>query len=694
MIEDGIIDRISAFRQQRSKALAGRFPGRYRAIVIDTNDPLQMHRIRVRIPELHDKLAQKERYPWAVPSPTMGGRRTGSWTHPIIDDWVWIEFEKDHPYAPVWVGFADPTRRKLYTYPSRYGLTPVPLDASADEVDIPDDVNPDYLPKDFRPMSSGFQDRYGNLDIHSAVGFFPIEHAILPTAQDAQTSPTISSPENDDVQLEPKANDPDSKFTARISKYGSMMLFSDIGYDWKINEDKGEFQGDFNLDESYEISRWKYLQRVIHEDAPSDLDQRKSMMLTRYGHKLELRDVGWNKTRIGEYLDEPRTIGDGPKQMWMKFRTKGGHLIQMSDIGLDTENDEYVKRKILDEVSDQFLDQEDKFGDDARFIRFVSRSGIKLAIDDREADNISSHNPSLANNKIGTGVLIKGRATPGSQTDYQNKSGDPTGYYWQINERPGFNATTWGSPGGMATEISDEKQSIAISSRFPDLPTSWKNLTDNEFLKQSLLDQNVTGQSHHLLIDHGREAIRIKSRAGKGSSPLNPINSAASGIHQGLEIHDGPSDDPWTELIDIDGRGFWLSRKQSLGVWRASNQSDIAVWINDATKEVVIYNNQPSSAVKLFCAGKIDIKAETINLEASEKISLKSPSITMETGGAQHSFGTNGFDCKGDIKANLFPQIRQGQGGPPGGPVSTVAAEDVDDPTKPTVQPSNRLDNI
>ncbi|MCK9558573.1 MAG: phage baseplate assembly protein V, partial [Candidatus Cloacimonetes bacterium] len=371
---------LDRFLNVRGRPLDQRFPGTYRAIVVETNDPLDMHRIRFKCPEMHDYDLKPEECPWAVSQFNLGGRRSGAWTSPCIGDWVWITFEKQHPYGPVWTGFCTPTRRKFYPYPSVYGITPLPVDAEGKAISAPNDYNKDYLPKDSRPMSNGLQDRYGNLDLSSAIGFFPVEHKAAPPSPDndplqSQTSTSSggSVTPYKQTSLPPEMNNPDGKFMARISKYGHIMLMGDQGYHWQkpdgSGSSTGEFYGDVEKDEEWEIARWKYLQKLINEDATNGADQRRMMSLSRYGHKFEMRDVGWNKTRKDEY-GEPRTISDSTDdQRWIKVRTKGGMLFQMSDIGFDAEEDTFVKRKLLDEIGTKTEKEDEYWTGDARWMR-------------------------------------------------------------------------------------------------------------------------------------------------------------------------------------------------------------------------------------------------------------------------------------------------------------------------------------
>lgn len=680
----------SGFYSSRVKPLAGRFPGRYRALVVETNDPLRMHRVRFRIPEMHDADLKPEECPWAVPDHDMGNRRSGRWTHPCIGDWVWIDFEKGHPYGPVWTGFATPTRRKFYTYPSVFGPTPIPVDEQSNLAAAPNDFVDSYMPKDQRPMNHGWSDRYGNLDIHNSVGYYPSQHKLNPPPADLDA---LTASNFKQSTSQPVANDPDSKFMARMSKYGHLLLQSDIGYTWT-----NEFTGDFDSDESFEIDRWKYIQRVLHEDAPKGRDQRRMMMLTRYGHKMEMRDVGWFHNRSGEYGAQVEVAPNQRDERWVKLRTKAGHLIESIDIGADELNDEFVKRLIIDEVAAPTpLDEEDKFGDDGRQIRLVTRSGQKIVIDDRQSHRTKAQDPGLPNTEIGTGILIKGRATPGASCDYASQSGDPKGYYFEISERPGRNHSTWGSPLGQAIEVSDEREAIMLCSRIPGLPMPCAFLGDNEFLEESTFSLSAVVKSHHLLLDLQQEAIRLKSRAGHGQAPRCPkYGEAANGEFQGLEARDSPDDNPWCEVVDIDRRGMWFSRKEKLGAWRAKNGSDINIWLDDGNNKIVIRNGE-SGKVQIFCSGPVEVLGEKVAIQAEDICTIKAPGgINFQVGGARFAFTDSAFDTNVDVRGrNIyghFPQIRQGNGRPPGSPsgsgksVSNLNAESV-----PKIEPDNRV---
>ena len=648
---------LDRFLNARERPLDQRFPGIYRSIVVETNDPLNMHRIRFKCPEMHDWDLKPEECPWAVSQFHLGGKRAGSWVCPCIGDWVWIAFEKQHPYGPVWTGFCTPTRRKFYPYPAIYGVTPLPVDVEGTATKAPEDYNKDYLPKDSRPMSSGMADRYGSLDIVSSVGFFPVEHAAKPPGADNDSLQSQTSTDKatntkipyKQTTLPPEMNNPDGKFMVRLSKYGHLLLIGDQGYHWQIPSDTsgttgatksdiGEFYGDADKDESWEIARWKYLQKLINEDATQGADQRRMMMWTRYGHKLEMRDVGWNKTRDGEYGD-PRKISDSTKdERWAKLRTKGGMLFQMSDIGFDPVEDTFVKRKLIDETGTKTEKENEYWKGDARWIRWVTRYGFKIVLDDRGSD---TKNADTEENPRGYGALIKGRRTPGAQGT--TVTGNPRGFYWEFNEKDQLNQTTWGSPLGTTAQINDKLQYFMIGSK-PLYPTPWQGIKANEFLEDSLVVDDTELNSYCLKLDYQNEYLRLKTAGGHGSPPWGPpINprSSSGGIQQGLECRDGSlGDDPWTELVDIDDRGLWFSGQKKLTVCRARQYPDaikICWWFDEDKREIVISNTESASGAKIqiSCSGDVEvISQQNVKVFANQSVTVRSNDKITLMGGS------------------------------------------------------------
>lgn len=79
---------------------AGRYFGKYRAIVVDTADPEMLGRVSVKVPVV----LGSEETGWALPAPPIGGRtNVGDFRCPKKGDYVWVEFEEGDPARPIWM---------------------------------------------------------------------------------------------------------------------------------------------------------------------------------------------------------------------------------------------------------------------------------------------------------------------------------------------------------------------------------------------------------------------------------------------------------------------------------------------------------------------------------------------------------------------------------------------------------------
>lgn len=73
--------------------------GKYRGIVANNIDPMQIGRIQVIVPDVGLTPST-----WAMPCLPMTGKTTGTYLIPQIASAVWVEFEHGDPDYPVWVG--------------------------------------------------------------------------------------------------------------------------------------------------------------------------------------------------------------------------------------------------------------------------------------------------------------------------------------------------------------------------------------------------------------------------------------------------------------------------------------------------------------------------------------------------------------------------------------------------------------
>ena len=79
-----------------------RFYGKYEAVVTDVGDPLNIGRIRARVPAVFGLDIESG---WALPcAPFGGGKNRGFFFLPGVGDTVWIEFAAGDVSRPIWAG--------------------------------------------------------------------------------------------------------------------------------------------------------------------------------------------------------------------------------------------------------------------------------------------------------------------------------------------------------------------------------------------------------------------------------------------------------------------------------------------------------------------------------------------------------------------------------------------------------------
>jgi hypothetical protein len=652
------------FFQQRTRPLVGRFPNFLRAVVVETNDPLSMGRVRFRCPELHDFDMPVEDCPWAVPSFDLGGEKAARFVAPTIGDWIFIAFEKGHPYAPIWVGFANPTRRRLYAYPQVFNITPISFNENGQRRGKIIDYDPDYLPKDGRPMGHGWVDRYGNMDLHSSVGYFPVEHQQKPPQPDVDA---VTGSRFNQKNQPPEVNNPDKKYMARVTKYGHIFIMGDQGYHWQrkefgsFDDELGEFTGDFAKDEQFEYRRWLFVQKLLNDNNPGSKnafgDQRKILMQTRYGNRIEMRDAGW--AQLAPISSKSRPNEFGPARIlsretendfrWIKMRTKGGMLFQMYDKGTHPSKDKLIKRSLLED-SGPYSEQEFKHWGgqkDARFIRIITRYGIKLVLDDRGADETNASN---REDPRGNGFMIKGRRTPAAKT--RKAVGNPRGFLIEFNENDKANHMTFASPMGQTIEINDRYQYIIMAASLgKGFVRKFRGIKENEFSRKPAMIRTPERTSHHLKIDHDNEYIRLKTRGGRGVRPETPsnnsnVNPSNGEIQQGLEIRDGVKGlGPWVEVVDCQRRGLWFSKRYRLGIWRAKSGRRMYQWMDEGQQKIVIHNNESAGTIEIYANRSVNvISNQDVNIRADRHIFLRADrNIYMQAGNLRWTMTRGGI---------------------------------------------------
>jgi hypothetical protein len=661
MFNDNLARIWNKFSNERTKGLKDRFTGWWRAVVVETNDPLQWYRVRVKIPELHDHDLKPQECPWADRAPWLGGKNAGAWMHPCIGDIVWVSFEKNHPYGIIWTGFAMGTRRKRYPLESIFTISPQAVKEDETPDEKPQDYLLNYLPKDRRPMSFGQRDRYGSADILSSVGFFPDEHKKqpAPTGQDAISKKQFEEGEP------PRVNEPDKKYTARITKYGTFVVQSDIGYYWKKpNKDQeddgfGEFTGKFDEDRDFEVERYKFITRLFNEDQPNSIkrDQRRFEVRTRAGHKFEMRDVGWAQAGGGRSVCEDvgqtksrddyggkRTLSrwKDSDERWVKLRTKGGHIIQAMDMGFHPEEDLFYSNSLMNEIGAQHDEEEthEWTKRDARQIRIVTRWGTKFVLDDRGTDGLAAEFNEVPR---GNGWLLKTRRS------WETEPSTARGFGFEAVDKDELDTSRWYSPKSKVIEMNDRSDYVMMcTDTKTEISRPWQKLAENEFALKQSMTEKPEADTYHLKLDKLHGYVRLKTASGgdngRRPQPLGLLG-ADTGLNQGLEARDGRVGDegPWAELVDIEHRGLWLSKKQKMGIWRSKEGKEQYIMIRDGDNSIVLRNAE-DGPLQIFCKKDVEIIAEqNIAMKAGRRISLKAgSSLELEAGGTGHAQLTSG----------------------------------------------------
>jgi uncharacterized protein involved in type VI secretion and phage assembly len=78
----------------------GRYYGKYRGVVLNNIDPMQMGRVQVQVPDVMGVGLSS----WAMACVPFTGKQSGVYCVPQIGAGVWVEFEQGDPDFPIWVG--------------------------------------------------------------------------------------------------------------------------------------------------------------------------------------------------------------------------------------------------------------------------------------------------------------------------------------------------------------------------------------------------------------------------------------------------------------------------------------------------------------------------------------------------------------------------------------------------------------
>ena len=85
---------------ESSTSGAVRFFGKYRAVVVDNQDPDTLGRVKARVPAVLGDVESG----WALPCTPYTGDKVGFYMIPAPGAHIWVEFEGGDPSRPIWVG--------------------------------------------------------------------------------------------------------------------------------------------------------------------------------------------------------------------------------------------------------------------------------------------------------------------------------------------------------------------------------------------------------------------------------------------------------------------------------------------------------------------------------------------------------------------------------------------------------------
>jgi len=77
-----------------------RYYGKYRGMVLNNVDPMQIGRVLVQVPDVLGLATSS----WAMPCVPIAGKMMGTYVVPQVGAGVWVEFEQGDPDHPIWVG--------------------------------------------------------------------------------------------------------------------------------------------------------------------------------------------------------------------------------------------------------------------------------------------------------------------------------------------------------------------------------------------------------------------------------------------------------------------------------------------------------------------------------------------------------------------------------------------------------------
>jgi uncharacterized protein involved in type VI secretion and phage assembly len=80
--------------------MTDKYYGKYRGLVLNNIDPMQMARLLVQVPDVLGLGISS----WAMPCVPIAGPQMGTFVVPVVGSGVWVEFEGGNTDYPIWTG--------------------------------------------------------------------------------------------------------------------------------------------------------------------------------------------------------------------------------------------------------------------------------------------------------------------------------------------------------------------------------------------------------------------------------------------------------------------------------------------------------------------------------------------------------------------------------------------------------------